>query len=144
MASDQPVEVRLTRRFEASPERVFDAFLDPAKARRFMFATPDGEMLRADIDARVGGTFNFTERRGEQKAEHVGRYMVIERPRRLVFTFSVDNFASEDLVTIDIVARGTGCELTLTHALKPELAAYKERAQSGWGKILEGLGRAVG
>ena len=140
-----PVLVRVTRRFSASPERVFDAFLDPGKAGRFMFATPTGQMVRAEIDPRVGGAYNFTDRRDGEDVEHVGRYLEIDRPRRLVFSFSVDGFATDaDRVSIDIVPLETGCELTLTHEMKPEWAEYADRTTEGWTGILEGLAAVLG
>lgn len=139
-----PVLVRVTRRFSASAERVFDAFLDPEKARRFLFATPTGQVVRAEIDPRVGGAFNFTDRRDGEDVEHVGEYLVIDRPRRLVFTFSVEKHAADaDRVSIDIVPLETGCELTLTHEMKPEWAEYAARTEQGWAGILEGLAAVV-
>jgi uncharacterized protein YndB with AHSA1/START domain len=139
-----PVLVRVTRRFSASAERVFDAFLDPEKARRFMFAAPTGQIVRAEVDARVGGRYTFTDRRDGEDVEHVGEYLEIDRPRRLVFSFSVDNFATDaDRVAIDIVPLETGCELTLTHEMKPEWAEYAGRTEQGWAGILEGLAAAV-
>jgi uncharacterized protein YndB with AHSA1/START domain len=57
------VLIRVTRRFDATAERVYDAFLDLAQARRFLFATATGEIVRCDIDARVDGTFTITDRR---------------------------------------------------------------------------------
>jgi uncharacterized protein YndB with AHSA1/START domain len=139
-AAEQPVVVRVGRRFEASPERVFDAWLDPGRARRFLFATSTGQMVRAEIDARVGGSFNFTDRRDNVDVEHIGTYLEIDRPRRLVFTFHTER-GSRDLsrVTIEIAPQGEGCELTLTHEMDPKWGEYKERTLAGWSKIVEGL-----
>lgn len=143
--SSEPLRVRVTRRFSASPERVFDAFLDPEKAGRFMFATATGQMVRAEVDARVGGEYVFTDRRGEEDVEHFGRYLEIDRPRRLVFSFSVDRADPDgDRVAIDIVPLESGCELTLTHEMKPEWADYAGRTTEGWTGMLEGLAAVLG
>ncbi len=131
--------VIVTHRYAASPERVFDAFLDVQTARRFLFATPQGEMITAEIDARVGGRFEFTERRPEMgDVRHVGEYLEIDRPRRLVFTFGVPQFdARTTTVTIEIRSLAEGCELTLTNdGIPPD---YIERNRDGWSRILAGL-----
>jgi uncharacterized protein YndB with AHSA1/START domain len=91
MSTATATTLRVTRSFFASPERVFDAWLNPAIARRFLFATPTGEMVRVDIDARVGGKFLIVRRSDGEDMEHVGEYLAIERPRRLVFTFACRN-----------------------------------------------------
>jgi uncharacterized protein YndB with AHSA1/START domain len=130
--------LQVTRSFATSPERVFDAWLNPAIARRFLFATPTGEMVRVDIDARVGGKFLIVRRSDGDDVEHVGEYLVIERPRRLVFTFAVPKFSTQfTQVTIEIAATAGGCTLTLTH--EGVLPEWAERTQEGWGMILNGL-----
>ena len=123
--------------YTASAERVFDAFLDPAKAGKFLFATPTGTMIKVEIDARVGGKYNIT-RREDKDYEHLGEYLTIERPRRLVFTLRVPQLGNvSKTVSIEILPVGSGCELTLTHSnVKPE---NKEGMRGGWGKILDGL-----
>jgi uncharacterized protein YndB with AHSA1/START domain len=127
-------------RYNAPAERVFDAFLDPAKAGNFLFATPAGQMVRVEIDPRVGGKFNFTDRRDGQDIEHVGEYLEIDRPRRLVFTFAAIQFEPTPMrVEIDIASVDGGCELTLTHTMSPKWAAFKTKSAEGWGKILAGL-----
>lgn len=95
-------------------------------------------MVRAEIDARVGGKFVFTDRRDGVDVEHTGEYLEIERPRRLVFTFAVPQFSAESTrVSIDIVPLETGCELTLTH--EGVLPDYVTRTEAGWGMILDNL-----
>jgi uncharacterized protein YndB with AHSA1/START domain len=91
MTAENPGTIVITRRFDFPMERVFDAWIDPAKASKFLFATPTGKMVRVEIDARVGGSFHITRRDGED-VEHVGTYLEIDRPRRLVFTFGVPKF----------------------------------------------------
>ena len=138
MTAQPNAVVRVTHRFKASAERVFDAWLDPERARKFLFATPTGTMVRAEIDPKPGGSFCFVDRRDGEDVEHVGKYETIERPRRLVFTFAVPKFSAESTrVTIDIVPSGTGCELTLTH--EGVLPDYVTRTESGWTKILAEL-----
>lgn len=145
MSTRTPVVLRVTRRFAASAERVFDAWLDPDKARRFLFATPAGEMVTVEIDARVGGSFYVVERRDGEDAEHYGEYLEIDRPRRLVFTFANEKGARDgDRISIDIVPQESGCELTLTHEMSPEWAEWADQTRQGWTDIVQGLAAALG
>ena len=133
-------KVQVIRRYDAPADRVFDAFLDPTKAAKFMFATKTGQMIRAEIDAKVGGSFVFIDRRPNGDAEHYGTYLEINRPRRLAFTFAVQKDAAEsDPVTIDITARGKGCEVVLVHEMDAKFVAYKDKIIEGWNGILGGL-----
>ncbi len=139
MITETTSRVMVTHRYAASPERVFDAFLDVETARRFLFATATGEMITAEIEPRVGGRFTFTERRPDMgDVRHVGEYLEIDRPRRLVFTFGVPQFdARMTVVIIEIRPEGSGCELTLTNdGVPPD---YAKRNHEGWSRILAGL-----
>jgi uncharacterized protein YndB with AHSA1/START domain len=138
-----PVILTVTRDFAAPPERVFDAWLDPADARRFLFATPEGEMQTVEIDARVGGRALIVERRAQGDARHRLKFEEIERPRRLVFLFAADPAEEGQWtrVTIEIAATPGGCTLTLTHAMDPAWAAYEEATRKGWTMILGSLAR---
>jgi uncharacterized protein YndB with AHSA1/START domain len=137
MTAANPGTICISRRFDFPIERVFDAWLDPARASKFLFATPTGKMVRVEIDARVGGTFNFTRRDGED-VEHVGTYLEIDRPRRLVFTFGVPKLSAQmTRVSIDLKPLPAGCELTLTH--EGVLPEWLDRSREGWSKIVEGL-----
>src|SRR5207253_792689 len=102
-----------------------------------------GQMVRAEVDARVGGSFNFTDRRDVGDVEHVGEYLEIDRPRRLVFTFGVPKYSpAMTRVSVDIVPLDTGCELTLTHA--DVLPAGPERGDVGLDLDPHGLGLGLG
>jgi uncharacterized protein YndB with AHSA1/START domain len=135
--------VRATHHYDASPEKVFDAWLDPAIAGRFLFATPTGQMVKAEIDACVGGKFNFTDRRPDMgDVEHVGTYLEIDRPRRLVFDFAVPKYeATLTRITLDFAPSGAGTDLTLTH--EGVFEEYVKQTEQGWGMILDSLARAL-
>jgi uncharacterized protein YndB with AHSA1/START domain len=139
MTSETLTRVVVTQSIAAPAERIFDAFLDVTIARHFLFATATGEMVAAQIDARVGGRYEFTERRPDMgHIRHVGEYLTIERPWRLAFTFGVPQFDPRlTVVTIDIRSSAGGCEVTLTNEGVPQ--HYAARNKEGWGSILAGL-----
>jgi uncharacterized protein YndB with AHSA1/START domain len=134
---------RVVRRFDATPERVFDAWLDPGTARRFLFATPAGEIVRAEIEPRVEGKLHIVDRRNGVDVEHTGTYLDINRPRHLEFVYSVDH-SDQSRVSVDVAPSVSGTEVTVTHELHPDWAEFAPRAEEAWRKMLEGLAAALG
>jgi uncharacterized protein YndB with AHSA1/START domain len=141
------VKVSVTRHFDASPERVFDALLDPEMIGKWMFgpALREEEVLRIVADARVGGAFSFLVRRQGEEIDHVGKYREIDRPRRLVFTWGIAGESeNESLVIIEIAPQETGAELTLTHEMDAKWANYASRTEAGWTRMLDALAVTLG
>jgi uncharacterized protein YndB with AHSA1/START domain len=136
--SPTPAQARVTRRFDTAPERVFDAWLDVRKVRRW-FAPGLGPVECVDIDARVGGEFFIVQQRGGDEVEHTGSYLEIERPRRLAFTWRVPPGPESSRVTLDIAGLQGGCELTLTHEMPAAAADMRERAEAAWRQMLDAM-----
>jgi two-component system cell cycle response regulator DivK len=141
----EPEEVRVSRRFEAPAERVFDAWLDPETAGRWLFATPDGEMRRVAIEPWAGGRWEIVEARGGEDVLHTGTYEAVERPERLAFTLAVPRYGSgEARVAVEIAPEGEGGSvLTLVHTLLPEWTGRADQVAQGWERTLDGLERAL-
>lgn len=121
------VVLRVSHRYSAPAERVYDAWLTPGQASRFLFRTRTGNVMQCEIQPEVGGGFTVIDRRPAADGDesvfdvvHMGKYLELERPRRIVFDVSVLTFGSEDptRVTVDIVpVSPMACEVTLTHDL---------------------------
>jgi uncharacterized protein YndB with AHSA1/START domain len=148
------IVVRVSHRYTAPAERVFDAWITPSQASRFLFATRTGNIMRCQINAVVGGQFFVTDRRpqadGDESvmdAEHRGEYIEIDRPRRLVFDFSAPPYIeAPSRVTLEFTPLSPmACELTLTHDLgASDMArAYESQTRRGWEKMLAKLEREL-
>jgi len=135
------VTLRVTHRFKASPERVFDAWLDPAKAARFLFATPTGQIVRAEIDARVGGRVRVRSprRRGHRAHRHLSRDRPPAPPglhlRRAEILGRDHHVKHRD--------RGARHRLRAHAHHEGVLQEWAERTEGGWRMILEGLAKTV-
>ena len=132
------VPVVVSRFIDAPPQRVYDAWLIPQNASKWLFATPTGHMIKAEIDAHAGGRFLFIDRREGENVEHAGEYLELVPGRRVVFTFMVPKYSKESTtVRVEISPRGKGSKVVLTHeGVLPERSA---KTMEGWMKILEGL-----
>jgi uncharacterized protein YndB with AHSA1/START domain len=131
----------LKRRLNASPERVYAAWTDPEKLKRW-FGPEEIETLRADADARVGGRFRIVMR-GTDGEEHdvSGVYREVVPNEKIVFTWAWRSTPErESLVTVVIKPEGAGSLLTLVHDQFFDEAA-RDRHEHGWIGCLDKLER---
>src|SRR5262245_41300001 len=136
-----PSAAVVVRRTIAAPaEDIFDAWLDPEALATWM--RPNAiRSTAARVEARVGGRYEITMQGESGAIPHAGVYRVIERPKKLVFTWRSPYTGTGDtLVTVDFqpVARGT--EVIVTHEQLPETA--REAHSRGWTSGLEHLDEA--
>jgi uncharacterized protein YndB with AHSA1/START domain len=84
-------ELRLEKLYDAPPEVVFDAFVDPdSQAELHGLAQPGWKVHRAETDARVGGTSTYVMGlEGEEPDIETRVYSVVDRPHRIVFAHSM-------------------------------------------------------
>jgi uncharacterized protein YndB with AHSA1/START domain len=132
----------ISRRFHADPERVFNAWVDPELARRWLFRSPASAASDFHLDLRVGGRWKVSDRTDPADYAAVGRYLAIEPPHRLVFTMAMPQFSADyDHVAVEIMPDAHGCILTLAQeGLEP---GSEESLRNGWNAMFDDLVVAV-
>jgi uncharacterized protein YndB with AHSA1/START domain len=143
-----PVRAVVIKQFNASAGRVFDAWLDPAWIGRWMFGpnVREEQIVRLGCEPRVGGKFSFVVNRGGKEIDHIGEYLEIDRPHCLVFTWATrDSLPDTSRVIVEIVSLDEStCELTLTHVMGPNWAAFVDKAAGSWRTMLDALAGTLG
>ncbi len=140
-ASLASAAVVVRRTIAAPPEDLFDAFLDPESLAVWMRPNAIRSTV-AKVDPRVGGRYHIVmQSESGPLPETTGVYRVIDRPKRLVFTWHWHGSdQQETLVTVDFLKAGAKTEVVVTHELLPE-AARPSHAK-GWTSGLEHLDEA--
>jgi uncharacterized protein YndB with AHSA1/START domain len=135
--ADTGAAVEVETRIAASPETVFDFFIDPDRMIQWMGRS-------AELDPRPGGLL-----RCDINGRHVasGEYVDIDRPRRVVFTWGWEGEDSlvepgSSRVEILLEAEGEGTRLRLIHSELPS-AESAERHRHGWDHYAERLSIAA-
>lgn len=129
----------ITRHLKAPPAKVFSAWTDPEKMKRWM-GPPQIEPLSAEIDARVGGRYRLLMRAANGEEHDVsGVYREVVPDRKLVFTWAWKSTPErESMVTIELAPEGDGTLLTLTHAQLFD-EATRDGHRNGWNGSLDKL-----
>jgi uncharacterized protein YndB with AHSA1/START domain len=138
----EQISTTVKRKYAASATQIFDAWVTPEKLEQWMFgpAVRDEKILHLELDARKGGRFSFAVERNGTKIDHIGEYLIFERPHTLSFTWGIAGESEgESTVTIDIVSIGGFSELTLTHVMDARWKEYLERTEKGWSFMLDKL-----
>src|SRR4051812_10812220 len=81
----QKLQIRISRTFRASPERLWQAFSDPAQIPHWWGI---GQLVVDKHDFKVGGTWRYVDK-DDQGQEHAftGEFKEIDEPRRITRTF---------------------------------------------------------
>jgi uncharacterized protein YndB with AHSA1/START domain/DNA-binding transcriptional ArsR family regulator len=108
--------ITITRRFTAPADAVFDAWLTPERFAAW-FGGDEAEVPLDGValDAREGGEWSVAMHLpGDLSMNWGGRYLVIDRPHRLVFTMTDDPAeAAGDPISVDFTEVDGATEMTL-------------------------------
>lgn len=138
----KPISMTLVRRIKADRERVFDALTNPASLAVWWgprgCSCPDPQ-----VDLQVDGSYRLDIKVSDGSLRPLtGRYLEIDPPARLVFTWvwGTGEYAGiETTVAISLKQRGPqDTELTLTHSgFTSDDAAQNH--ETGWTSSLDCL-----
>jgi uncharacterized protein YndB with AHSA1/START domain len=141
----------IERRYDASPQRVFAAWSDPAAKRQWFVEGEGWEIQSYEIDFREGGAekARFRHLKGEEtfgEKTIFGNETVFNEivpNERIIFTYSMDRNGvrfSVSLASVEFAKADKGTRLTFTeHATFFEGGDGVQMREAGWRELLDKL-----
>jgi len=133
--SDQSLTIQ--KELPAPPETVFEAWTTPEHMAQWFSPMTTASVPKLEL--REGGEYQIDMHGEDHDFVHVGKYLKIDRPNELVFTWVSDGTQQvETVVTLRLEPRGNGTLLTLIHDKMPSAEAT-ENHRMGWTAIANKL-----
>ncbi len=132
-ATTETTQLERTLSIEASPETVWEFFVDPEKMKRWMG-------VEITVEPQPGGIYRCVVIPGHTA---VGQYVELEPPHRVVFTWGwerEDTVVQPGMSTIEVelTPEGEGTKLRFVHRDLPGAAEVESHGQ-GWDHYLPRL-----
>ena len=135
-ATDTTVYER-TLMIDASPETVWEFFVDPEKLMRW-------KGIQADLDAQPGGSYYCEVIPGHTAR---GEFVELDPPQQLVFTWGWENESAvppgTSTIEVELTPEGDGTRLHFVHRDLPGAESVESHAH-GWDHYLPRLEIAAG
>jgi uncharacterized protein YndB with AHSA1/START domain len=123
-------DLRFERLIAAAPERVFDAFTEPAGQREFYGQDAPGWIVDSRCDLRVGGVWSISfGPSADELYHHRHVFEAIDRPHRILMTTTetrLDGSSFDTTVEFTFAPRGGGTLMTMVHSGFPSEALRDE------------------
>ncbi len=133
----------ITRTYQASRERIFSAWTDPAQLARWFMPAP-GFKPEVQADSHVGGSYRIRMQNPNGSIHTaLGQYKELVPPSKLVMSWAWEenDSANGSVLTIELRDLGnSSTELTLTHAQLPTEES-RQRHEQGWTGCLYSFGQ---
>ena len=144
------------RRYDASPQRVFEAYSDPVAFRRWFVEAPGATIYTWNHDFRVGGQGGGRYRFGGEESD-IGfndtRFLDIVEDQRIILCYvmgrEIGNERRRDsasLATVELAPDGGGTRLTYTEQgayFGEDGAAHIPLREGGCAAMFENLAREL-
>jgi len=144
--------LQMKRVFLVSPDRVFDAWLNPEMMRKWFF-TLEGTNKVTQNTPEVGGTWEIVDHRDGKDYRAIGEYLEIDPPKKLVFTFKMPQFSDlVDTISVEIKELDQGSEMTFSQEItvpheenwtesdiQKALGEFSGETEHGWNLMFMGL-----
>jgi uncharacterized protein YndB with AHSA1/START domain len=137
-------EFTIVREFDATPDRVWDAWVEPDHMARWLpdgVSTPRGSI---SVDLRVGGKYAYTMINDETGETYPtgGEYIELDPPHRLVMSWGKPTDSLEEAMRIAIDLEPLGDRTRMTFNLQGvEGAPGDGWIYDGWDQALASLTR---
>ena len=129
------------RLIHASAERLFEAWTEPNQLRHW-FGPRGVRCADAKVDLRVGGQYRLVNVFSDGRlVTIVGEFSVIERPRRLVYSWQIEGSAAtadSEIVTVRFDAHGDTTEVIVVHERIASEKTVRDH-EAGWEGCLDAL-----
>jgi uncharacterized protein YndB with AHSA1/START domain len=137
--SNAPI-ARVQRVMPAAPDVVFDQWLEPESLAEWMCPRPT-RVVDLTVEPRLGGSVRFDIDESGTRFLITGRFLAIEPPHLLRFTWSDSSWpdpTAASIVTVAFEPLGNDETLmTIEHSLLPPDAF--DEYQSGWAGVCDQL-----
>jgi len=133
--------LRIERTFAATAEAVFDAWTSPEVIKRWFRPAPGWSTPEAEVDLRVGGRVRVVMRGDDgSQVEAGGEYTLIDRPHRLVMTWTFDDDpAGEQLIELTFSESGGSTTVVMVNS-GISTDERRDAQDRGWSRCLDELG----
>jgi uncharacterized protein YndB with AHSA1/START domain len=124
-------DITVARSIPAPVEDVFDVWIDPKSPGEPWFGAE-----RIILNPVVDGLFYFAVKHEGRTWPHYGRFVVIERPRKVEYTWvSEGTQGVESIIAVTFDPQGERTEVTLRHSGVPD-DEMGRRHEQGWTWVL--------
>jgi uncharacterized protein YndB with AHSA1/START domain len=120
---------------DAAVDKVFTSWVSPDSLAVWFWPFP----AAFDVDLSVGGAFHYSS----AALGVAGRFLEIDAPHRLAFTWIWDGEFDETRVSVEFRSVPDGTEIVLMHTGNADETARDNHAQ-GWRDCLARLGPSLG